>query len=263
MPTERWLRINVSWSDSEWLFDQPPGIRLAWIEMLCYTKQNGMSGRVKSMSPTVASSKWRISKDDIVTLQTVAQRDGALQIEDGDWIIANWCKYQAESLDRVKRFREKERTKEKDSPSQSIENNNNTERDTETETREVTRVTRVTLQPLRNVTASTESVNLSPLGQYLVSNWHDITPVKACQLESLAIDACPGVDLLAEAKRAFAWEQASKSNKKTDHARFINNWWSRSQDRPKQQPQLFKPPPRNIPDSTKMAEYKKKEITIG
>jgi hypothetical protein len=33
----------------------------------------------------------------------------------------------------------------------------------------------------------------------------------------------PGVDLLAEAKRAHAWE-ASQPKEKTDHRRFFGNW---------------------------------------
>ena len=147
MSTERWLRVNTCWSDSEWLYEQSVGVRLAWIELLCYVKRDGVRGRAKAMSISVASNKWRIPKEDIVTLLSVSVTDEALQIADNDWIILNWSKYQGESNERVQRFREKERSKEKETLTETL-----------TLTGDVTPVTPVTL---RNVTSKESSNELS------------------------------------------------------------------------------------------------------
>jgi len=44
-----------------------------------------------------------------------------------------------------------------------------------------------------------------------------------------ALVAYPGVDLMAEARRAAVWEAARPSRKKKDVRRFLSNWWSRTQ----------------------------------
>lgn len=149
MSTERWLRINTCWSDSEWLYEHTPGVRLAWIELLCYVKRDGVRGRAKAISVPVASNKWRIPKEDVVTLLSVSQQDGALQVDGGDWVITNWIKYQGESNERVKRFREKKEAKKTE-----------TSTETETLTGEVTHVTSVTLH---NVTKERDVSNETSL----------------------------------------------------------------------------------------------------
>jgi hypothetical protein len=45
-------------------------------------------------------------------------------------------------------------------------------------------------------------------------------------------EANPGVDLLAQAKRARAWEIANPEKRKHRHARFLSNWFARQQDGP-------------------------------
>ena len=46
-----------------------------------------------------------------------------------------------------------------------------------------------------------------------------------------ARSAYPGVDLLAEARRAAAWEQSNPANKKRQVRAFLSRWWGRTQDR--------------------------------
>ena len=43
--------------------------------------------------------------------------------------------------------------------------------------------------------------------------------------------AYPGLDIVAEVKRAHAWEVANPKRRKKDRARFIGNWLQRQQDR--------------------------------
>ena len=44
-------------------------------------------------------------------------------------------------------------------------------------------------------------------------------------------EAYPGVDLLAEARRASAWEQSNPAKKKKQVRAFLSRWWGRAQDR--------------------------------
>lgn len=46
-------------------------------------------------------------------------------------------------------------------------------------------------------------------------------------------DAFPGVDIVAEIKKAHAWELANPTKQKKNRARFLQNWLTRAQDRPK------------------------------
>ena len=43
--------------------------------------------------------------------------------------------------------------------------------------------------------------------------------------------AYPGVDVLAEARRAAAWEQSNPAKKKKQVRAFLSRWWGRAQDR--------------------------------
>jgi hypothetical protein len=46
--------------------------------------------------------------------------------------------------------------------------------------------------------------------------------------------AYPGVDVLAEVRKAHAWELANPNRIKKDRPRFLNTWLSRAQDQPRQ-----------------------------
>ena len=72
----------------------------------------------------------------------------------------------------------------------------------------------------------------SELVVYLSKTWVDIKdPV---QLEQIAKDTYPDIDLVYEAKRAYAWEMSDSKNRKKKHATFLNNWWGKAQERYKE-----------------------------
>jgi hypothetical protein len=48
----------------------------------------------------------------------------------------------------------------------------------------------------------------------------------------LQAEANPGVDLIAEARRAAAWEASNPTRRKRDIRRFLGGWFGRAQDRP-------------------------------
>lgn len=60
----------------------------------------------------------------------------------------------------------------------------------------------------------------------LCKKWH--------KLLASARTAYPGIDILAEVRKAHAWEVANPSRRKKDRVRFLNNWFSRAQDKPRQ-----------------------------
>ncbi len=50
-------------------------------------------------------------------------------------------------------------------------------------------------------------------------------------------DAFPGVDIIAEIKKAHAWEVSNPTKVKKNRPRFLQNWLSRAQDKPRGGPQ--------------------------
>lgn len=64
---------------------------------------------------------------------------------------------------------------------------------------------------------------------WLKSNYPKITQPRRFETNCRA--AYPGIRLLAEALKAKAWEEADPRNRKTRHAAFLNNWFSRAQER--------------------------------
>lgn len=79
------------------------------------------------------------------------------------------------------------------------------------------------------------------LKTYLEATYPDIQDLD--KFITAASAAFPGVDLLGESKRAFAWETANPERKKINHSRFLNNWWSKRQDSVRPGQRSFIPEP--------------------
>jgi hypothetical protein len=69
----------------------------------------------------------------------------------------------------------------------------------------------------------------SPFVTWLAATYPDIRDPVA--FEGAQIAANPRVNLLVEARRAYAWETANPSQKKHNHGRFLNTWFAKQQDR--------------------------------
>lgn len=68
----------------------------------------------------------------------------------------------------------------------------------------------------------------TPLVAFVLSTWPDVRTVP----EAAWRDACPALDLLAEARKAHAWELSQPaSRRKRDHRRFLDGWLRRAQER--------------------------------
>jgi len=138
----RWLRLDAGWRKSGWIYVLSTGSQLAWIELLCYVKLEGVGGKVKAMAPMVASKVWGVGYEDVDKLLTAAVADGALVIEDGHWTIVNWSKFQEpDSTAAERKRRQRERQKERHAshavtPVTDGVTRHATETETETETRD-------------------------------------------------------------------------------------------------------------------------------
>jgi hypothetical protein len=89
-----WIRLNIDWDESPWLFVLSAGSQLAWIKLLCRVKTEGRHGTVKALSPEVAAKKWGVGSEDVEKLLRAASEHGAVLIEDGFWTITSWGDYQ-------------------------------------------------------------------------------------------------------------------------------------------------------------------------
>lgn len=71
------------------------------------------------------------------------------------------------------------------------------------------------------------------LAEFVRSTWPKLTGNSESFEGWLAssAEAYPDVDLLAEARKARAWEQSNPTRKKKQIRRFLGNWWSRAQER--------------------------------
>lgn len=80
----------------------------------------------------------------------------------------------------------------------------------------------------REPAAPSPPPDATPLVAFVMSTWPDVRTVP----ETAWRDACPALDLLAEARKAHAWELSQPaSRRKRDHRRFLDGWLRRAQER--------------------------------
>jgi hypothetical protein len=137
----RWFRVNTTWSQSEWIAVLPPAARLAWIEVLSHVKAHGYDGRVRAVAPVVFARMVGIDLADVRQLLDAAQADGALEVQDGDWVITGWKAHQGDPTgkERLRRFRARQKRSDTDvTRFDRYATDTETETSTETETKETT-----------------------------------------------------------------------------------------------------------------------------
>ena len=102
----RWIRLDVGWSDSEWLVALEPAARLAWVEMLVYVKTTGLAGEAKALPPAVFGRNRGIPPEAVQQMLEAAVGDGALTIAERTWTIVNWPEYQETDVGAAERMRQ-------------------------------------------------------------------------------------------------------------------------------------------------------------
>lgn len=111
----RWLRINVSCFESEWLAGLPAVAQHAWTRLLIYVKATGTLGVAKRMGPVAVERLWGIPPVSMGMMEQAAISDGALRIEDDQWVVVNWPKYQQpDRTNSLRKKRLRDKRKEKD-----------------------------------------------------------------------------------------------------------------------------------------------------
>ena len=105
----RWIRLDTTWSQSEWLADIPAPSRLAWVELLCFVKSHGVAGSVKRPSNATLSRMWNISRNAIEAMFSAAFQDGAVVMDGPDLLITGWSDRQMDTraAERMRAYRER------------------------------------------------------------------------------------------------------------------------------------------------------------
>jgi hypothetical protein len=90
-----WFALSSDWSDSEMFDDSAMGVRLAWVELLAWTKAHGRAGRVRLRNKAFAKQK-RLTEEAVnEMLDRASSGPNPAITRQGDEIaILNWKKYQ-------------------------------------------------------------------------------------------------------------------------------------------------------------------------
>lgn len=105
--SSKWIRLDTTWDESDWLAGLHPESQLAWVKLLCYTKAHGIRGTVKI--PSVKSKMWGVTPSRVTALVTAAKRDGAIVEEGGFWTLSGFEKRNGDqtAADRARRYRQR------------------------------------------------------------------------------------------------------------------------------------------------------------
>lgn len=111
--TDRWIKLNANWMESEWLIVLSAESRLAWVQLICYAKTNGFVGRVRSKSAMVFARQNFIGQESVEQMILAAKANGALEEIDGEWLLTGWAKHQGDETtsERSRRYRERQKEK--------------------------------------------------------------------------------------------------------------------------------------------------------
>jgi hypothetical protein len=104
----RWIRLDTTWEDSEWLDALDGTAAGCWPRLLCMVKRDGAAGRCKRPALAVLARRWRVPVEAIEALERAALEDDALRIEDGEWVVTAWDAYQRAdptAAERMRRYR--------------------------------------------------------------------------------------------------------------------------------------------------------------
>ncbi len=102
----------MNWEDSDWLDALDGATAGCWPRLLCVVKRGGVKGRCKRPSHSVLARHWRVTRDIVTSLEEAAIAHGALEIDDGDWVVTNWTEYQEADPGATERKR-KQRTRDR------------------------------------------------------------------------------------------------------------------------------------------------------
>lgn len=123
--TSRWIRLDTTWSQSEWVSALEPEARLAWIELLCHVKAHGYAGSVKRLTPAVAARLWSLRVTAVTVMEQAAIADEALVVDADEWVVTGWSTRQTDpkAAERMRRYRERQQALTEESPTADVTRN--------------------------------------------------------------------------------------------------------------------------------------------
>ena len=238
-----WFRLQANYYLDRDLRKAGPDARLVWPIILCVFKANGGEAVASDLDPEALADIVGGSPDlwaaGIGRLQEVGL---IVEGERGGWTARSWTKFQPDSR---KNSRARPAASQ-DVPGTERESQGvpGTQRDTVARTVTVTETEnkKTEASPLGRGPAKAVPVQAQASlfgGRPELVDLLTLWPGKLGKADDLAAwfdacsSACPGVDLMAEARKARAWEASNPSKAKTAVRRFLSAWWSRAQDAPR------------------------------
>lgn len=113
MGRRRWIRLDIDYWKSEWLFELSGHVRRLWPDLLCIVKASGVGGVCKMPSMKVLAKLLDAKPSEIAELVGAAVAHGALLIDGDTWTVMKWPDYQdydPTAAERMRRMRAKQET---------------------------------------------------------------------------------------------------------------------------------------------------------
>ena len=231
-----WLCLASDWHESPMLISEPGGVKLAWVAILCMAKSRGRTGRFE-LRPEMIARDFGCTVDDVRRVVEIAQQHGSIVLEDANtvWLV-NWACYQDPSKRKTSTVTEPGNHFTKSSPftkTPTFSKKSATTHqapltkhqapDTKDHEEEEQRDARKPTEA-----AGSKQVAASKRIRLVDGSWQGITEADRTSWQA----AYPAVDIDRQLAAMLVWLGANPAKApKSNYARFIASWMSRSQDR--------------------------------
>lgn len=88
-----WLALAIDWNDSPMFDDANHGVRLAWVNLLCFVKAQGRAGKVRLRGKAFAN-QYRLTVEAVDEMLVKANNGGAITRQGDEVTVMNWKQYQ-------------------------------------------------------------------------------------------------------------------------------------------------------------------------
>jgi hypothetical protein len=219
-----WIRIERGMLTDVKLLGKPGWYALLWLLLLCQADEGVMQGL--SGEDFVTLLRMPVTTEEVEQALAYFEKRGMIRRgkREGDAsatiVVVNYFKYQPKDVtgaERSARWRERHGTERNGAATAR-----HIQTDVQTDRQEAG-------QPGKP--SAGRHFSECEFCRYIHATWPDIGSNRAPTLHQAWKASCPGVDLLREATKASAFEVANPTRRKHNHARFLDNWFKRQQDR--------------------------------
>lgn len=226
------------------LWAEDSDTRIVWVTLLALADQDGMVSASASGIAHAARVDGEITKDALAKFcapdpdsRTPDNEGRRIEHVTGGYVILNYRLYRdkknpAEERAKTRERVRKHRARKKIATGNADVTKSNKSNDKQKQKQKhMQKKKRKTLAPSDSdessslvVPADLEGLELYETDKRLCRDWKAF--LKAAE------PAYPGVDVIAEVRKAHAWEVANPAKRKKQRTRFLHNWLARAQDRP-------------------------------